>query len=75
VMSRIAFDRDAITLTSSEAKKLLKAAGFAILRTDYLFVFPRLLKVLRSLEPLMSRLPFGTQYQVLCQKPLEQKEV
>ena len=74
-MSRIAFDRDAITLTSSEAKKLLKAAGFAILRTDYLFVFPRSLKVLRSLEPLMSRLPFGTQYQVLCQKPLEQKEV
>ena len=75
VMSRIPFDRDAITLSSSEAKKLLRFAGFAILRTDYLFIFPRLLRLLRSLEPLMSRLPFGTQYQVLCQKPLEQKEV
>jgi predicted TPR repeat methyltransferase len=75
VMSRIPFDRDAITLSSSEAKKLLRSAGFAILRTDYLFIFPRLLRLLRSLEPLMSRLPFGTQYQVLCQKPLKQKDV
>ena len=43
VMSRIPFDRDAITLTPSEARRMLQASGFKILRTDFLFIFPRVL--------------------------------
>lgn len=70
VMSRIPFDKDAVTLTSIEAKRMLRAAGFEILRTDFLFIFPRILGRLRFIEPLVSRLPLGAQYQALCRKPL-----
>ncbi len=69
VMSRIPFDRDAIPLSAPEARSLAKAAGFEVVRTDFLFIFPRFLRGLRALEPLLSRLPFGGQYQVLCRKP------
>ena len=69
VMSRIPFDRDAITLSVLEARHLLKASGFAILRTDFLFIFPRVLKPLRRLEPALCRLPLGAQYGILCRKP------
>lgn len=70
VMSRIPFDKDAVTLTSREAKRLLRAAGFEILRTDFLFIFPRILRGLRFIEPLVSSFPLGAQYQTLCRKPL-----
>jgi SAM-dependent methyltransferase len=69
VMKRIPFDRDAIPLSPLAARRLLRAGGFRIVQTSFLFIFPRLLKVLRPLEPLLSRLPFGAQYQVLCRKP------
>jgi SAM-dependent methyltransferase len=68
VMSRIPFDRDAITLSCVEARRLLKAGGFEIVRTDSLFYFPRALGWLRGLEPVLARLPLGAQYQVLCRK-------
>jgi SAM-dependent methyltransferase len=69
VIRRIPFDRDAITLTASEGRNLLKAAGLRILRTDYLFIFPHALRWLRALEVPLSRLPLGGQYQILGQKP------
>ena len=65
VMSRIPFDRDAITLTAGEARRLLRGAGFEIVSTDFLFIFPRMLSWCRGLEPLVSHLPLGAQYQVL----------
>ena len=68
VMSRIPFDRDAITLTPWNARKLLRGAGFKILRTDYLFYFPKALALFRPLERLLNQVPFGAQYLVLCQK-------
>lgn len=69
VMSRIPFDRDAVTLSVFEARRLLQAGGFEILRADFLFIFPRVLKGLRFIEPFVSRLPLGAQYQVLARKP------
>jgi len=69
VMSRIPFDRDAIPLSPPTALRLLRAAGLQTVRTDFLFVFPRPLKWLRGLEPLLCRLPLGAQYQILCRKP------
>ncbi len=69
VMSRIAFDADAETLSAPHARRLLSQAGFEVLRTDYMFIFPRLLSWLRFLEPPFAPLPLGTQYQVLCRKP------
>jgi len=69
VMSRCAFDRDAVTLAPRTARRLLRAAGFEVLRTDFLFVFPRSLHSFRPLEPFLTRWPIGAQYQVLGRKP------
>lgn len=68
VMSRIPFDRDAITLAPPEARRLVRAAGLRVLRTDALFIFPRPLKALRFLEPWLASLPLGAQYMVLAQR-------
>jgi SAM-dependent methyltransferase len=73
VMRRIPFDRDAVTLSPIEARRLLRSAGFQILRTDAWFLFPRALRWLRPLESLIHRLPLGGQYLVLARKPLTDK--
>jgi hypothetical protein len=65
-MRRISFDKDAVTLSPPQARRLVQTAEFQILRTDFLFIFPRLLRWLRPLESLLSRLPFGGQYEILC---------
>jgi SAM-dependent methyltransferase len=69
VMSRVPFDRDALTLAPPEARRLLRRAGFAVLRTDFLFIFPRFLRWFRGLEPALCRWPLGAQYLVLCRRP------
>jgi SAM-dependent methyltransferase len=68
VMSRCAFDRDAIMLTPPEARSLLRSGGFEILRTDFRFVFPRALRIFRKLEDFLHGLPLGAQYQIFCRK-------
>jgi len=68
LMSRCAFDRDAIMLSPPEARALLREGGFEILRTDFRFIFPRALRALRKIEDLVYRAPLGAQYQVLCRK-------
>jgi SAM-dependent methyltransferase len=70
VMSRIPFDRDAITLTPRQARGIIQDAGFTVLRTDFLFIFPKALRWFRKLERRLAPLPFGAQYEVLCRKPL-----
>ena len=69
VMSRIPFDRDAITISPPEARHLLRKAGFEIVRSDYLFFFPRALRWLRPLEQRFAGVPLGAQYLVLARKP------
>jgi SAM-dependent methyltransferase len=68
IMSRIPFDRDAITLPPPESRALMQGAGFTVLRTDFLFFFPRLLRALRPLESRLSGVPLGAQYLVLGQR-------
>jgi SAM-dependent methyltransferase len=69
VMSRVPFDRDAVTLSPPAARRLLRKGGFEILRCEHLFLFPRALRLLRPLERRLARLPLGAQYQVLCRRP------
>lgn len=69
VMSRIPFDRDAITIAPTEARRLLRGAGFEILRSDSLFFFPRMLRWLRPFERWFVGVPLGAQYLVLARKP------
>lgn len=69
VMRRVAFDREAVMLTPSEARRLLRGAGMTIVATEFHFVFPRLFKWLRGLEPLLRGLPVGGQYLVVATRP------
>ncbi|MGV3661594.1 MAG: class I SAM-dependent methyltransferase [Prosthecobacter sp.] len=69
LMSRVPFDHDAQMLFPFQARHLLRGAGFEIAGTDYLFVFPAMLKVLRPLERMLCKLPLGGQYLVLARKP------
>lgn len=67
VMSRIAFDADAVMLRGGEVGKLAKAAGFnSVAGTRYLFVFPKFMAPLRSIERALAPLPLGAQYAVLA---------
>jgi SAM-dependent methyltransferase len=68
IMSRVSFDKDAITLTPPEARAMLRAGGFEVRRTHSRFYFPRILSGLRNLEPLLSRIPLGGQYLVWCRR-------
>lgn len=68
IMSRIEFDRDAITLSPPQARALLREAGFAVTGIDFRFIFPKALAWLRRLETPLARLPLGGQYLVLGMK-------
>ena len=69
VMSRIPFDRDAVTIPPPEGRDLLSNAGFDILETAFLFFFPRTLGWFRPLERHLESVPLGAQYLVLARKP------
>jgi SAM-dependent methyltransferase len=69
VMSRIPFDRGARMVWPGEARRRLREEGLEVLGTDFLFIFPRPLRWLRALEPPLSRLPLGAQYQVIARRP------
>ena len=69
IMNRSPIDRNAVKVSAPEARRLVRSAGFELLRTDFLFYFPRALAPLRGLEPALRKLPLGAQYQVLCRKP------
>lgn len=68
LMRLVPFDRDAIMLWPSEARKLVSAGGLTFLDRTYYFVFPSSLAFLRPTEPALSGLPFGGQYLLLFQK-------
>jgi hypothetical protein len=70
VMRRTSFDHDAIPVFPHGARRLLRTTGFEVMGTDYLFVFPGPLALLRPIEPWISKLPLGGQYLVLARKPL-----
>jgi trans-aconitate methyltransferase len=69
VMSRIPFDKDAITLTPPESRTMLTTGGFEVISTHFLFIFPKMLSWFRPIERAIATWPVGTQYQVLCRKP------
>jgi SAM-dependent methyltransferase len=70
VMSRIPFDRNAITLSYLETQNMVQKGGFKLARsTRFLFYFPKAMGFLRALEPALTRIPMGAQYYVLGVKP------
>ena len=69
VMKRIPFDREAIPMTSIEARALVRSVRLEVLTTDFCFFFPRVFRMLRRVEPWLAPVPLGAQYLVLCRKP------
>lgn len=68
VMSRIAFDRDAVPISAPALRGLVRGAGLRVCETRSLFWFPRPLAALRPLERFLVRVPFGAQYAVIAQR-------
>ena len=68
VMSKCEFDKDAITISPREARRILSQAGFEILRVNSIFYFPHQLRILRPAERWLfsEDIPLGGQYQMLC---------
>lgn len=66
IMSRVSFDRDAITLSPLETRRLLRNNGFDVVSSDFLFIFPRILSALRFMEYPLHKLPLGGQYLTLA---------
>ena len=71
VMRAIPFDRDAVPLSDRAARLLLRAAGFEVLGTVFLFVFPRVARGLRPFERRLRALPLGCQYMILARRPAD----
>jgi hypothetical protein len=64
IMRRLVRDVDgpeAIMPPAWELKRLLKDAGLVKRKLEYIVFFPRVLSMLRPLEPLLGRLPAGAQ--------------
>ena len=65
VMRRIPFDRDAVMLSTAEARQLLSNEAFECFPPRFLFYFPKFLHFFRILEAFLIRVPFGAQYYIL----------
>jgi SAM-dependent methyltransferase len=68
IMSRVDFDQHAVLLTPRELRALHRAANLTPLATEFHFVFPRVLRFARALEPALRPLPFGGQYVVVSRR-------
>ena len=67
VMSRIPFDRDAITISPREGAALLRSHGFRVAHAPlHLFFFPSALRAFRFIEPRLRWVPLGGQYLLLA---------
>ena len=69
IIHRLPFERDSVTVSASQARRLLKGGRFEVLASTHYFVFPRFLRWFRPLEPRLAALPLGAQYLVLARKP------
>jgi len=58
------FDADAVLLRSEKTEGLLREAGFSSIETRYILSVPPMNGVLRRVDQLFSRIPFGGQYYV-----------
>lgn len=67
-VSECEFDKDAILVSSRQAKRSIRGASFQTVKTRFRIFFPRMLSALRFLEPALGFLPIGGQYFVQATK-------
>ncbi len=64
------FDKDAVLLKPSYAKKMLSQCGFKIESLQYYFFYPKALSFMRPTEKLLQKIPLGAQYVIIAKKTL-----
>jgi hypothetical protein len=62
VLSRCAFDADAVLVSLTMAQKLLATAGLSLGPSGYILFFPWRSRLARSVERRVRSLPLGAQY-------------
>lgn len=62
VVNNCEFDNNAILLRRQEAENLLREAGFRDISTRFILTIPAAGRVLRTVDRVFSRIPFGAQY-------------
>jgi SAM-dependent methyltransferase len=62
IVNRCEFDQDAVLLSMSELKGLLRNSGYRAFATGYFYTFPPQNDFLSYLDSLFSRIPVGAQY-------------
>lgn len=60
------FDEDAVLLKNEKTEALLRGAGFSSTRSRYILSIPPANGMLRKIDRMFSRLPFGGQYYVVA---------
>lgn len=68
VMRLIPFDRDAVMVNPYRFKRLIHNTGFDATELSFHFLFPRCLRPLRRVEPMLQKLPLGAQYVLFASK-------
>lgn len=70
IVSRCAFDADAVLLSAPECRRQAGAVGFASVASDYILFLPFKIRFFRVLENMVLRsIPLGAQYLSTFQKP------
>ena len=67
-VSTCEFDNDAVLLTRTRTKRLLKEFGLEIVAQPYILFFPWNLKLFRMFESQLAAVPLGAQYIVVGRK-------
>lgn len=67
-VSQCSFDEDALLLSNSETRGYFGQDPLRLMWRDYVVFFPRWLKWLRPIEPLLRWLPLGAQYAVVGER-------
>ncbi len=62
VVSDCPFDRDAVLVKQQKAQELFLSAGFQAVRIESILTIPAVGGVLKKVDRLFAKLPFGTQY-------------
>ncbi len=64
-VSQCPFDEDALLLSNRETRRYFQQDPLRLMWRDYIVFFPRWLKWLRPMEPLLRCCPLGAQYAVV----------
>lgn len=68
VVRAVPFDANAELLRRQQAVELVHRHGFRVCRSSYYNFFPRLLSLLRPMEPHMGWIPMGAQFYVVGER-------